>query len=179
MPAGPVIGDSTSSPAVNPCAVAQVADLVDRAAPDRLVADDAALADLVAADLELRLDQRDDRLARRRPQQLGDPRQHERQRDERHVDHREVARLGDPREIEVADVLALEHDDARVLAERPRELAVADVDRVDPRRAAAQQHVGEAAGRRADVERGHPGRIDARTSSSPCTSLSAPRETYG
>ena len=179
MPAGPVIGDSTSSPATKPCAAAQVADLVDGAAADASVADHAALADLVAADLELRLDERDDRLARRRAQQLGDARQDERQRDERDVDDREVARLGDEREIDVADVLALEHDDARVLAERPRELAVADVDRVDPRGAAAEQHVGEAAGRRADVERDHARRDRSPNASSPFTSLSAPRETYG
>ena len=52
----------------------------------------------------------------------------------------------------MARVRALEHDDARVGAQLRVELAVADVDRVHARGAALQQAVGEAAGRRADVE---------------------------
>ena len=133
---------------------------VDRAAPRRFIAHDTALAHVVAPDLELRLDQRDDRLAGGRPQQLGDPRQHERERDERHVDHGEPTRFRNLVELEVAHVLAFEHDDARILANRPRELAVADVDRIDLRSAALQQHVGKPAGRRANVESDHATRID-------------------
>ena len=40
-------------------------------------------------------------------------------------------------------------------------LAVADLDADDVRRAALQQHVGEAAGALADVEAGHAGDVDA------------------
>ena len=42
-------------------------------------------------------------------------------------------------------------DHARVLAQRPRQLAVAHIHRIDPRRAPLQQAIGEAAGRGADV----------------------------
>ena len=52
-------------------------------------------------------------------------------------------------------------EDARVGAQPPIELAVADVERDDAGRAALEQHVGEAAGRRADVERAAPVRVDA------------------
>jgi len=44
-------------------------------------------------------------------------------------------------------------DHPRVLPQLPRQLVGADVDRIDLRRAAAQQNIGEAAGRRADIER--------------------------
>ena len=60
---------------------------------------------------------------------------------------------GRSRERQAAGVEVLDDDDARVVAQRPVELAVADVERDDARRAALQQHVGEAAGRGADVER--------------------------
>src|SRR6059058_432804 len=99
-------------------------NLVDGTATDRLVANHSALAHLIATDLELRLDQRDDRLAARWAKQLDDARQDERERDERDVDHREVAGLGNEREIDIARVVALEHDHARILAQRPRELTV-------------------------------------------------------
>ena len=61
---------------------------------------------------------------------------------------------------ERAGVRALHRDDARVAAQRLGELAAAHVESVDARRAALQQHVGEAAGRRADVEADEPGRVD-------------------
>ena len=41
------------------------------------------------------------------------------------------------------------------------DLAVPDLDADDARRAALQQHVGEAAGALADVEAGHAGDVDA------------------
>ena len=44
------------------------------------------------------------------------------------------------------------HDDPRVVAQPPVELPVADVERDDAHGAALQQHVGEAAGRGADVQ---------------------------
>ena len=55
---------------------------------------------------------------------------------------------------EVADVEALDHHDALVVADARMELAVADVERDDLAGAALQQAVGEAAGRRAGIE--HP-----------------------
>ncbi len=56
-------------------------------------------------------------------------------------------------ERQVARVEVLEDHDARIVAQSPIELAVADVERDHARRPALQQHVGEAAGRGADVER--------------------------
>ena len=56
---------------------------------------------------------------------------------------------------EIARVGALDHRHARVLPQLPVQLPVADVQGDDVARAALQQHVGEAAGRRADVERQH------------------------
>ena len=52
-----------------------------------------------------------------------------------------------------ARVDALDDLDARIAAQLPIELAVADVERDDAPRAALEQHVGESAGRGADVER--------------------------
>src|SRR5439155_5755973 len=53
------------------------------------------------------------------------------------------------------------HDNAWIAAQLPIELAMADVERDDVGRAAPEQHVGEAASRGPDVERGTAGDIDA------------------
>ena len=55
------------------------------------------------------------------------------------------------------------HDHARISAQLPGKLAMADIDGVDLRGAAIEQDVGETAGRRADIETDPPGRIDAET----------------
>ena len=92
-----------------------------------------------------------------RREQRHERRQHQPQRDERHVDGDEIEARGASGPSSVrgqgARVDLLDHDDARDRCAAPGELAVADVERDDARRAALQQHVGEAAGRRADVER--------------------------
>ena len=75
-----------------------------------------------------------------------------RQGDEGHVDGHEVHRAGQHVERQVARVDVLEDHDARILPQPPVQLAVADVERDHARRAALQHHVGEAAGRGADVE---------------------------
>ena len=54
--------------------------------------------------------------------------------------------------VRAACVDVLEHDDARVLAQPPVQLPVADVERDDASGAALQHDVGEAAGGGADVE---------------------------
>ena len=51
---------------------------------------------------------------------------------------------------------ALPHRDPGIGAQRPRELTTPDVDRLDVRRAALEEAVGEPAGRRAGVERADP-----------------------
>ena len=98
----------------------------------------------------MRFYQRQDLRTRR--EQIADGRQHELERDETHVDGGEVGRVRQTRRIELADIGLLEADDV-VAAAQPRvQLAGADVDRVDPLGAAREQHLGEAAGRCADVE---------------------------
>ena len=61
-----------------------------------------------------------------------------------------------PSEITVGEIVrALEDDGARVLANLPREDAIADIDAGHARGARLQQAVGEAAGRRAGIEAAH------------------------
>lgn len=55
--------------------------------------------------------------------------------------------------IELGDVRRLQVDDSRVLAQRAAELAVADVDGVDPARAGLEEDAREAARCCAEVER--------------------------
>ena len=94
MPAGPGIGLSTIPTTRQPgCAPIQAGDALADRAVNRRVAHDAALADLLAAGLELRLDQRD---------QLGPlggqrqrRRQHRRQADEAGIAGDQVDRLRD------------------------------------------------------------------------------------
>ena len=54
---------------------------------------------------------------------------------------------------QMARIGAFQHHDARIVAQLPRQLAVADIDGIDLRGAVGQQHVGEAAGRGADIDR--------------------------
>ena len=124
----------------------------------RRVGDDAAAADVFGLQLELGFDQGEDHS--RWSYQLEGVRQDQSQRDEGDVDHAKVDRLGNVGAREVAGVQMFAHDHARIVADFPGELAVADVDRVNLRRAALQEAIGEAAGGRADVERGHAGGID-------------------
>ena len=132
-------------------------DREDRLAAVAGVADDAA-ADPLAAELELRLDHRQHlaagrQAARDRGQDLG-------QGDEGDVDGRQRGREGQVGGQQLAGVEALDHGHPRVFAQAHVDLAVGDVDRGDPRRAALQQAVGEAAGRGADVEAVAPGDVD-------------------
>jgi hypothetical protein len=60
----------------------------------------------------------------------------------------------------MARVGPLEDHDARIVAQPPVELAVADIDRVDRFGATPEQHIGKATGRGADIERHDPRRID-------------------
>ena len=80
---------------------------------------------------------------------------------------------------QVARVHALDDEHARIVAQPPVELAVSHVERDDVPGATLQQHVGEAAGRRADVEAvAAPAPRCAKVSSA-CASFSPPRPTYG
>ena len=79
--------------------------------------------------------------------------------------------------LERARVGALDHVDALVVAQPPVELAVGDVQRDHARGAAAQQAVGEAPGRGADVQAVAAGWVDTQSASSAFSSLIPPRET--
>ena len=117
----------------------------------------ATFADGLAPGLELRLDERDDVAA---IAQLCERwRKRETQRDERDVGDHEIHGLFDGHTL--ARVHALVDDDARVLAQAPIELALPDVDGVHARGSALQQHIGEATGRRADVDGDLSGHVEA------------------
>ena len=98
-----------------------------RLGPQLRVADHAALADPVLADLELRLDHQHQVAvgAGHADQRL----QHQRQRDERQVAHHQVDRAADQLGGELADVGAVVHLHPLVGLERPGQLAVAHVHR--------------------------------------------------
>src|SRR5919201_6098449 len=120
------------------------------------IPDDSSLPDVGAPRLELRLDEHDRLPApRRQPER--------RRQGHPHGDERDVADDELRRERQVgqrACIRALEDDDARIATDAFVQLAVADVERDHARRAALQQHIGEPAGRRADVEAIETGRID-------------------
>ena len=102
------------------------------------VAHDAALADPVLADLELRLHHQHQVAVRRAVTPISASSTSV-ERDERQVADHEVDRAADGREVELADVGAVVHDDPLVLPQPPGQLAVPDVDRhhLARRRAAA------------------------------------------
>src|SRR5882672_8988557 len=115
----------------------------------RGIAHDPTLADVLAAGLELWLDERDDLAARR--QHVEDRRQHLFQRDEGHVDDGQRRLIAEEAWVQRARVCVLHDHHARVLAQPLVELAAADVDGVDDARTALEQAVREAARGGADV----------------------------
>lgn len=116
----------------------------------RGISDHAALAYAAAPDLELGLDQRHQNCTRRRERKRRW--QHYLETDEARVANHEPNRLGHVLGCQITRVEAFEHDYAPVLTEPPVELTASNIDGVDTRRAALQQHVGEPARRSADVE---------------------------
>jgi len=65
------------------------------------------------------------------------------------------------RPIQVPRVAPFDHHDAGILPEAPGELAVANIHRVDARRAALKKAVRKASCRGPDVQRDTAGRIDS------------------
>ena len=104
---------------------------------ERGVADDAAFADFLAPDLELRFDERDQRASGRGETQRDF--EHFGEADERGVAHDPVARAVDQLGRERAGVDLFEHGHARIPPELPGELVGADIDREDVRRAVLEQ----------------------------------------
>src|SRR5436190_2853079 len=126
----------------------RLGDLPHDAGADDGVADDAALAHVGPPGLELRLHEHEGLPAAGGEAERG--RQGHTNRDERDVADDQ---LGRERQLpERARVRPLQDDDARVVAQPGVQLPVADVEGDHPGRPAAEQHVGEPAGRGADVE---------------------------
>ena len=132
-----MIGDGAIAMRVSPAALGLRRHARDDRVVHRRIGHEAVLADLVASGFELRLHQRDDVGAR--GQERRQRRQDVAERDERDVDDDESTGCGTSCGGQRARVDAFEHDDARIVAQLPVELAVADVERDDaaPRRAAA------------------------------------------
>ena len=103
-------------------------------------------------ELELRLDEREQACVacQRDPVELRDGL---REREVREVDRDDVDRLRDELRSKVRDIRSLQVDDARILSQRPEQLAEADVDRVDTPRTLVQEHLREPAGCGAEIER--------------------------
>ena len=151
MPEPPAIGEAmTPSTRQSGWPGDPVAHQLHGPLPRRRIADDAALSHGRATRLELRLDQRHQPGSGRAERQRHGQRL--RQRDEAHVGDERADRLRHEGAIEPARVATLERDDPRVGGKARVQLVVADVDRIDARRAAVEQHLGEAAGRGADVQ---------------------------
>src|SRR3546814_8264076 len=118
---------------------------------NRGVANNPALADFSASRFELRLDERNQACGRRR--KAEGPLQHLRKRDEAGITDNKINGLRDmlPRQNPGAGLLMDDHP--VILPKFPGTLVGAAIDRIDPRRAFGQQHVGEAAGRASYIHR--------------------------
>ena len=113
------------------------------------VADDAVFAYLLAASLELRLDEADAHCVGRRDGLRH--REDMMQRDKRHIHAEKLNRLCQHIQRDIADVGALHVDDALVGAQAPCQLTVTDVHGIDLDRAVLQHTIGKAAGGRTNV----------------------------
>ena len=137
----------------------------DRLGPQRGVADHAALADPVLADLELRLDhQRQVAVGSVTP--ISASSTSVREMNDRSPTTTSTG-SADHARGQVADVRAVVHHDPLVLLQRPGQLPVADVDGHHLPAPCAQQHVGEPAGRRAGVQAAAAGHDAARPARTP------------
>ena len=152
LPSAPRSGEAITS-TTNSAGVAEaVAHLAEHGAVDVGIAHDAALADPGPSRLELRLHQQHE-VAVGVACSAASAGATVTQGDEGQVGDRR-RRPGPPRSpgSSARTFVRSTHGDPRVVAQRPRELAAADVDRVDVRGAGLQQAVGEPAGGRAGVE---------------------------
>jgi hypothetical protein len=126
--------------------------------PNGGIAHHPAFADVPAAGLELRLDES------HKPGILGGERQRRRQyrreANKARIASDHVDRLWDLDSGEIAGIQPLVNNDAWILPQFPGELAMTDVDGINARGAARQQHVGEAACRSADIEGCPPLNVD-------------------
>ena len=127
---------------------------------DLRLADNALFADLALSGLKLRLDQVGNMAVL--GQQAGNDRQYQLEGNKRHVDDAERRRFLQHIRRYIADIGALHALDTRILPQTPRQLAIADVNGIHLARTAAQQAVGKAAGRCANVHHDQIGRVDVK-----------------
>ncbi len=131
------------SQAVQAQALRMIAHFFKRHLPGLRVTHDAAFADVLAADLKLRLDQAEQ--LGLGLQKLHQVIEHLGDRDKGEIQGHQVDQLGDLFAAKVAQVAAIAYLDAGIVAQACVELTVADIDGVDPLCAALQQHVDKAA----------------------------------
>src|SRR4051812_39002650 len=98
---------------------------------------------------------------RRLAQQAINVRKHQLERNEADVHGGELRRLNEPRRIELADVGFFQRYDSRIATQPRVQLSATDIDGVDLVRAVREQHLGKAAGRRADIKANIATRIEA------------------
>src|SRR5665213_2731070 len=113
------------------------------------IADDAALG-MFSRRLDLRLDQRQQ--MRRRSRQRQRDRQHGLQRNEADVDDDDVGPHRQTLALEAADIGLLDRNHLGMAVQRWMQLPAPDVDGKYQAGAVGEQDLGEAPGRRADVE---------------------------
>ena len=112
-----------------------------------------AFIDFRFSSFELGFDQRQNFTGR--PDQSNCRRKNLPQRNERAVNHDEIGRLKWLRKTGERDLSGIgffHYHDARIIAQLPGKLSLADIDGVNFRRAMLQQAIGESAGGRASVE---------------------------
>ena len=136
----------------------EAADLFNRPLVELGIADDAALGDVLALELELGLDEGDD--APLFVEHGKDGGQDFGERDEGEVHDGEADFFADVLGLHVAGVELLFDDDAGIGAQFPDEVVGADVHGVDTGGTALEQAIGETAGGGSDVDAGPAGGID-------------------
>ena len=149
-------------------------DLGDDSLVDSWVRDDSlALGDLLAAGLELRLDEQDHR---RTPDAHSDKRaDHALQRDEREIGDDGIDGPTDVYGLDLADVVAFEHEHPLIIADEWVQLTVTDVERDDGRRAGLEEAVGESTSGRTRVENASTADVDRERSQSSVQFLATSR----
>lgn len=115
-----------------------------------LVLDHSALADLFRTDLELRLEQRNQRAVRLRQRERG--RQHFGETDKACITRHEIGRSGQMLRRQSPRILMFQGHDPAIFRETGRNLAGADINAGHARSAAGEQNVDETAGRCADIQ---------------------------
>ena len=158
LPSAPRNGDATTARTPSPRTPSAVDHLAQHRVVHHRVAHDAALADARPARLELRLHQQHELGVRRGEREQA--RRDRPERDERQVGDAEVGGRIDAHRLRASRTLVRSITVTRASLRSVHASWPADVDRDHVRGAPLEQAVGEAAGRRADVDRARSGDVD-------------------